>query len=254
MENQTDFVLDRAIADWRERLGQSPSYRAENLAELESHLRDSVGTLVGRGLTEEEAFLIAARRVGAPAVIEPEFAKVNRKEIWLGRSLWMLLGIQVWGLITTFAGAMSWTGSQLLIAAFRHVVQAPVETDHRMLGIPVTPAIMVLFFVADIAALAAMSAGCWWLVKKNAGGMSRLLHRESYLVWGAIAFCLALLVGTALRSVGQAVLVRTIGQAGYGSIVWSMSMAGLVLFFLKTIALASLTVFLARRHLRQVSP
>ena len=66
MENQTEFDLNRAMATWRQQLGQSPAYREENLEELESHLRDSIATLAGKGLTDEEAFLVATRRVGAP--------------------------------------------------------------------------------------------------------------------------------------------------------------------------------------------
>src|SRR5689334_23260986 len=68
MENQTSFELNNAIQRWRENLGQSPAFRSENLNELESHLRDSIATLQAKGLLEEEAFLIASRRIGGSGV------------------------------------------------------------------------------------------------------------------------------------------------------------------------------------------
>src|ERR1039457_5316434 len=98
MENPTTFDLNNAICRWRDGLRQSPHFREENLAELEAHLRDSVAELQGRGLPDEEAFLLATRRLGNPARLDSEFAKVNRRQVWLHRVLWMLVGIQVWGL------------------------------------------------------------------------------------------------------------------------------------------------------------
>ena len=44
-------------------------------------MRDSVTKLQDQGLSEEETFLIAIRRAGNIAKLEPEFAKVNRD--WL---------------------------------------------------------------------------------------------------------------------------------------------------------------------------
>jgi uncharacterized membrane-anchored protein len=78
MENATQFDLNIALRLWLERLGQSPQVKTENLRELESHVRDSVGQLQCKGLSSEESFLVATHRVGSPAKLEPEFAKINR--------------------------------------------------------------------------------------------------------------------------------------------------------------------------------
>lgn len=77
MENITQFDLNLALRQWLEQLGQSPQVKAENLNELESHVRDSVVRLTDKGLSSEESFLVATHRVGSPAKLEPEFAKVN---------------------------------------------------------------------------------------------------------------------------------------------------------------------------------
>jgi hypothetical protein len=76
MENETPFDLEDAIRKWRDSLLQSSRMRAEELEELELHLRDSVGALQKRGLSEDEAWLIAQRRLGQRAALKNEFAKV----------------------------------------------------------------------------------------------------------------------------------------------------------------------------------
>jgi hypothetical protein len=98
MEDTAQFDLNIALRLWLERLGQSPQVKVENLKELESHVRDSVGQLQMKGLSSEESFLVATRRVGNPAQLEPEFAKVNR-------SWW---NIAVHGLILIFFSIICW--------------------------------------------------------------------------------------------------------------------------------------------------
>lgn len=77
METAIEFDLNVALRLWREQLSQSPQFRAENLDELESHLRDSMASLQTKGLSAEESFLIGARRVGSAAALEREFAGEN---------------------------------------------------------------------------------------------------------------------------------------------------------------------------------
>ena len=92
MENQTSFDLNAAIQSWRVGLAKSPSFHAEDLAELESHVRDSAASLKALGLTDDEAFLIAIRRAGPQKSLAAEFAKINGSSVWLDRFLWMAVG------------------------------------------------------------------------------------------------------------------------------------------------------------------
>ena len=92
MENISHFDLNASLGLWLERLEQSPHFRNENVAEMESHVRDSVTKLQSHGLSEEESFLIAIRRVGSVGKLEPEFAKVN----------WNWLNLIVHGVILAF--------------------------------------------------------------------------------------------------------------------------------------------------------
>jgi hypothetical protein len=105
MENQSPFDLNVAIQRWRDQLAHSPSFRADDLEELESHIRDSERSLRALGLTEEEAFLIAIRRIGAGEALAAEFAAVNGSPAWLDRLLWITTGSMTiyagWSLMST---------------------------------------------------------------------------------------------------------------------------------------------------------
>ena len=101
METRTPFDLNHAIQQWRADLAQSAAFRGENLDELETHLRDSVAAWQARDLSAEEAFYIAAKRVGSGAVLVKEFGKVNVTNIWVERCLWALIAMQTWTVIQT---------------------------------------------------------------------------------------------------------------------------------------------------------
>lgn len=98
METTAPFDLNHALHSWLDCLSQSPQVKADDLKELESHVRDSVGQLQMKGLSSEESFLVATHRVGNPVRLEPEFAKVNRSP----------LNAIIHGLILTFFSVSCW--------------------------------------------------------------------------------------------------------------------------------------------------
>src|SRR6478672_6709514 len=98
MEKNTAFDLTIAIKRWRENLSHSPNFRAGDIDELESHLRDSVRELEARGLSAEEAFSIAIRRIGPAPALAAEFGIINGSSVWIDRMLWLLIG---WASLST---------------------------------------------------------------------------------------------------------------------------------------------------------
>jgi hypothetical protein len=96
MENRTPFDLNEAIRRWQQNLGASPALNADNVEELVSHLRASVQRLQADGLSVEEAFLAATRRLGERAAMEREFAKVRMSNSGTRFTLclvWLAVGI-----------------------------------------------------------------------------------------------------------------------------------------------------------------
>jgi hypothetical protein len=108
------FVLEESVTLWRERITRSGAIHDEELAELESHLRDQIEDLTGRGLREEEAFLVASRRLGDTSELVREYAKVYPGRVWGERLFWMLAGYLFIGLLLR-AG---WTAGQFGGTAF----------------------------------------------------------------------------------------------------------------------------------------
>lgn len=80
-------------------MGRLPEFCQQDLDELECHLDDSVGELQTRGLSAEEAFIIATRRIGPTPVLATEFSRVNNPAIWTDRLLWAVLGFVFFGVI-----------------------------------------------------------------------------------------------------------------------------------------------------------
>ena len=168
MENAISCDLNLAIQRWRENFASSPAFRGGDLYELESHLRDAVADLHGRGLSVEEAFLVATRRIGSGGSLEAEFAKVNQPTVWLDRALWMLIGVQVWGFV---AGVLS--------VAARGALQLGLSGsgyDFSAHG-PVLPVAMSV--LAQLAGLGASLAVCWWLVVRKGQSSGKRVEQLS---------------------------------------------------------------------------
>jgi hypothetical protein len=87
------YNLELAIENWRNGLLAQESILSENIEELEDHLRMSTSQLVKHGLSEDEAFLIASKRIGASFNLNIEFGKINSIALWIQRLRWMVLGI-----------------------------------------------------------------------------------------------------------------------------------------------------------------
>jgi hypothetical protein len=120
------FDLETAIADWKQSLFARESLSTEDIAELESHLRDHVSSSDSMGLSGDEAFLIAQRRVGQPSDLDAEFAKETSINRWVHRSKWMCIGI----LALIFVRS---AGSFLFQIV--RLIQFPQQVDPMTLGI-----------------------------------------------------------------------------------------------------------------------
>jgi hypothetical protein len=93
------FNLKKALRRWDEDLAGQPGLTPEARHELEVHLRDTMTGLREAGLTEEESFIIARRRVGAPQQVAEEFSKENPSSVWRMRALWVVGALMAFRLI-----------------------------------------------------------------------------------------------------------------------------------------------------------
>jgi hypothetical protein len=75
-------ALEPEIARWSTHLRRNPALADADVEEMEAHLRDRVADLVDRGLDEDEAFLIAVKRMGSVDAIAQEFAREHAERLW----------------------------------------------------------------------------------------------------------------------------------------------------------------------------
>lgn len=87
------FELNEALRKWRDSLKGKNTLLETDIKELESHLLEEREILKGKGLSEEEAFRIASRRLGETGELSREFSKVDGNHIWGQRLLWMAMGL-----------------------------------------------------------------------------------------------------------------------------------------------------------------
>jgi len=74
--------VETQIAEWRAHVAKAPAVNGRDLDELEDHLRNQIDELSEAGLTSDEAFLVAVKRMGELDVVSREFARVHSGRLW----------------------------------------------------------------------------------------------------------------------------------------------------------------------------
>ena len=74
--------VESQIAEWRAYVASAPAVNGHDVDELEAHLRDQVAELDAAGLTADEAFLVAVKRMGDLDSLSREFAREHRGRLW----------------------------------------------------------------------------------------------------------------------------------------------------------------------------
>jgi len=74
--------LETQIGTWRTHLRRSHTITSRDAAELEDHLREQIASLGADGLSDDEAFLVAVKRLGAIDALTREFAREHSDRLW----------------------------------------------------------------------------------------------------------------------------------------------------------------------------
>ncbi len=75
-------TIERQIARWRAFVARGKAISGPDVEELEGHLRDQIEALAGAGLTADEAFLVAVKRIGSLSALSREFAREHSERLW----------------------------------------------------------------------------------------------------------------------------------------------------------------------------
>ena len=82
MTTFADQSLEEQIAQWRSYLRRRQAVHGPDVEELEGHLRDQLTALTEAGLTGDEAFLVAVKRMGNLDALSREFARAHSERLW----------------------------------------------------------------------------------------------------------------------------------------------------------------------------
>jgi hypothetical protein len=80
--SDAEYPLEEQIGQWRAFLRRRRAIHAADVEELEDHLRDQIATVMDAGLSADEAFLVAVKRMGAQDAIANEFAREHSERLW----------------------------------------------------------------------------------------------------------------------------------------------------------------------------
>ena len=81
-EETPEEELEERIEEWRSYLRRRQAIQPVDVEELEDHLRGHVATLSDAGLTPDEAFLVAVKRMGDLDELSREFAREYSERLW----------------------------------------------------------------------------------------------------------------------------------------------------------------------------
>jgi hypothetical protein len=74
--------VESQIAEWRAYVVNAPGVNGQDVDELEDHLRHQIAELNAAGLTDDEGFLIAVKRLGDVDSLSREFAREHSDRLW----------------------------------------------------------------------------------------------------------------------------------------------------------------------------
>ena len=82
MADERDPRIEEQIATWRSYVGRKEAIDGRDVDELEDHLRGQIDRLEASGLSDDEAFLVAVKRLGGLDDLSREFAREHSERLW----------------------------------------------------------------------------------------------------------------------------------------------------------------------------
>ena len=81
-DGRTTTELEAQIDQWRGYVQRRQAISSADVDELEDHLRGQIDDLLATGLDDDEAFLVAVKRMGNLDAVSREFAREHSDRLW----------------------------------------------------------------------------------------------------------------------------------------------------------------------------
>lgn len=164
--------VEEEIARWRQYILARGTLSTGDADELEDHLRGHVETLMSSGLTDEEALLVAVKRMGRQADVAREFARQHSRRLWRDlvldgggpRARGGVVGMLGFGVLGGLVAKLAW-------------LAGPLESDPQT-------SLLVLFPLV----LSVLAAFLWWRRHASPAVLGGMLAVAAGLIaWGLLA-------------------------------------------------------------------
>jgi hypothetical protein len=109
--------VETQIESWRAHLRRSRAVTRADVEELEDHLREQMASLGAGGLSRDEAFLVAVKRMGAIDALTREFAREHSERLWKQLVLPIDDGHAAVGSVVGVGARKMWVALALAVAA-----------------------------------------------------------------------------------------------------------------------------------------
>ena len=146
MEYNGSYDLTEMVNDWAAGLKDKPALSESDIEEMKAHLYDSCESLMQKGLSEDEAFMVAKKRMGGSPELDEAYSQANQPVLQMRRSLYILAGVLVYFAAYYFILSTS----KLLLLLLLHVETGAEEAVDWVLRYLVTGHFILLLFLASI--------------------------------------------------------------------------------------------------------
>ncbi len=122
-------MSESQVQQWRIYVQRKAALTTDDVAELEAHLCAQIDDLIAAGLSDDEAFLIAVKRMGSIDDLSREFAREHSERLWKqlvltadepgeaggwGRGLWTAIALGIGAALSLRAG-LAWLDEELFV-------------------------------------------------------------------------------------------------------------------------------------------
>lgn len=145
MDPSDQITTTHQIEQWYDTIKSQPGFTDADAQELKTHLLDMMDELQDAGLDEEEAFIIARRRLGNVDEFEAEYRQENQDVLQTRRSAIILSGVLIYFFSFHLVGSLA---KLLFITLFKLDVSGPAALTWLKRSLEIAHLIFILLFVS----------------------------------------------------------------------------------------------------------
>jgi len=173
---ETGASLEEGIAQWRSYVRRRQAIHPVDVDELEDHLRSQASALEEAGLTPDEAFLIAVKRMGDLDALSREFAREHSERLWKRLVV-----------APSSAEGGAGTGREALLAVALAVAAAVAIKVPELFDVRMDPnQELPRFYIRNFSLFVLPFLAAFFALKRSLSLVGRLWLAAPFVAWAAV--------------------------------------------------------------------